>query len=69
MHIIFILCVLHCRLMTQLADQPGFGWNSCDIFFLFLFFWQREEHCAEVSAKPGSDEPGRWVQGLLGFSI
>ena len=28
-----ILFVLHCRLMTQLANQPDFGWNSCNIFF------------------------------------
>ena len=24
---------LHCSLLTQLANQPGFGWNSCGIFF------------------------------------
>ena len=29
----FHLPVLHCRLMTQLAEQPGFSWNSCNIFF------------------------------------
>ena len=29
---------LHSRLITQLANQPGFGWNSCNIFFFFFFF-------------------------------
>ena len=27
---------LHSRLITQLANQPGFGWNSCNIFFFFM---------------------------------
>ena len=28
---------LHSRLITQLANQPGFGWNSCNIIFFFFF--------------------------------
>ena len=28
--------VSHCTLVTQLANQPGFGWNSCNIFFFFF---------------------------------
>ena len=27
---------LHSRLITQLANQPDFGWNSCNIFFFFF---------------------------------
>ena len=37
--IIYFLSALHCHLMTQLANQPGFGWNSCKIFFSFFFFF------------------------------
>ena len=31
--IIYFLFVLHCPLMTQLAHQPDFGWNSCNILY------------------------------------
>ena len=44
------LSVLHCRLMTQLANQPGFGWNSCNILLLLrslMVSWASSRHRKE----------------------
>ena len=45
---------LHSHLITQLANQPGFGWNSCNIFFFFPFvpFAIEPKHCRHGQQDP-----------------
>ena len=57
---------LHSRLITQLADQPGFGWNSCNIFFFFLHHALRVSMAGDHVA---ADKGHRSIDELLDATV